>query len=638
MKNRFLLAVVIACTPLMTLAGNLLGDAAVSAGNKAGGTVPGIGGICPSGFTPRLTIVNNCSAEVFAVFTPGGNPIQPAAKANSGAWFRTYADPANGGSGENYINTGAQGTGLSGSNTLTVTTPLVPADKIEFDTTTYFHAGQFIKVTGGGKAKGNDDADDLATGITAVVSKVSDDKKLLTLTLTLADSLLSKVTSAAVWYNTLTGAMAIPIYTTATPDQTFCVPDRGAPSGNFSFFMGCPGNDPFANQGCKIGAVAGDLASVNTLFEPTFGCKPGTVDCAFNAADPSSSCQADPSSTNCKAVGSGDYFDVSAVDGYTVAMKVDVVGDGCTSSLIDASMLDLASCPSEDATTLYPWPTFAPAAETISLLTASGSINQACVAPYKWLGSGSFGNPKNPGPSVNPNCGPNGCAPYAYYAAAGCLADTPAHAAIACPGGSGPQQRVGPTFNGKYAIQNTHWTQQLYAMGYTGYTSQYDDAVGGQQCSWGATMTVTLCPGGSSKTPYDATQKWAFESGQCVISSTGIYASRWACLTDPTNAVLFTCDQLTDTAHQPAAGSLPFSSARWKADPTATSKNGYTWAQVQTLKATPGALVCRNLTSAQLTPVGTKVTVTNCDYKYAPPYDPTDPTFAASSWCPAPRQ
>jgi hypothetical protein len=620
MKIRWLLALLAGLASPMALAGSLLGDAAVSAGNQAGGTVPGIGGSCPSGSTPRLTIVNNCSAEVFAVFTPGGNPTQPAALANSGAWFRTYADPANGGSGENYINTGAQGSGSLNSSTLTLTTP--PGD-----TATYFHPGQFIKVTGGGSSGA-----DLPTEITTVSGNA----------LTLTDPLLSAVTNAVVWYNTLKGAVPVPIATTATPGQTFCIPDQGAPSGNFSFFMGCPGSDPFANQGCSIGAVAGDLAGVNTLFEPTFGCKPDTATCAFNAADSGATypnCQTNPNSTNCGSLSSNDYFDVSAVDGYTMAMQVAVVpnstvdGASCSSSLIDASMLDLASCPSEDATTLYPWPVSGAA---ISLLTVNGSINQACVAPYKWLGSGSFGNPLNPSPSMDSTCGPTGCTPYSYYAAAGCLDDTPAHAAIACPGGSGPQQRVGPAFNGTYAIQNTHWTQQLYAMGYTGYTSQYDDAVGGQQCSWGAAMTVTLCPGGSSKTPYDSTQKWVFDSGNCVISATGTYPSQVACLTDPTNAVLFTCDPLTDTAHQPVAGSLPFSSARWKADSTATSKNGYTWAQVQALKATPGALVCRNLTSAQLTPAGTSVTVRNCDYKYAPPYDPTDPAFAASSWCPAP--
>ncbi len=134
----------------MALAGNLLGDAAVSAGNQAGGTA------CPAGSTARLTIVNDCSEEVFAVFTPGGNPTQPAALANSGAWFRTYADPANGGSGENYINTGAQGSGSVNSSTLTLTT--LPGDP-----TTYFYAGQFIKVAGGGSAGA-----DLPTEISAM--------------------------------------------------------------------------------------------------------------------------------------------------------------------------------------------------------------------------------------------------------------------------------------------------------------------------------------------------------------------------------------------------------------------------------------------------------------------------------------
>ncbi len=610
MNNRFLFALLAACAPLMALAGNLLGDAAASAGDNAGGAVPGVGGpSCATGSTRRLTIINHCSDEVFAVFTPGGNPTQPQALSNSGAWFRAYAAQ---GSGENYINTGAQGSASINSTILNLTT-------LPSDTTTYFHPGQFIKITGGGSAGA-----DLPTEITAVSTNA----------LTLADPLLSAVTNAAVWYNTLKGAVPI----AATASQSFCIPDQGAPSGNFSFFMVCPNNDPFANQGCNIGAIAGDRASVNTLFEPTFGCKPGVADCAFNAADDAPdypNCQANPNATNCGPLGSGDYFDVSAVDGYTIAMKIEVAGNSCSSSIIDASMLDLASCPEENATTLYPWPISGP---DISLLTSNGSINQACAAPYKWLGSGSFGNPKNASPSIDSTCSAAGCTPYSYYAAAGCLDDTPEHAAIACPNGSGPQQRVGPAaaHDGTYAIQNTNWTQNLYAMGYTGYTSQYDDAVGGQVCDWGATMTVTLCPNGGK--PYDSTQQWAFNSttGTCAVSPSGSYSSLFACLTDPGNAVLFTCDQLTDTAHQPVAGSLPFSSARWKADPKATAKNGYTWAQVQALKATPGALVCRDLTSNQLTPAGTNITVTNCDYKYAPPYDPADPAFAASSWCPAP--
>ena len=602
MHPRFLFVILALSTSLPALAGNLLGDAAAEAGNAAGGS-------CPTGFTQRLTIINHCSDEVFAVFTPGGSPTQPQALANSGAWFRAYAAQ---GSGEHYIGTGAQGSGVSGSSTLTLTT-------LPGDTATYFQPGQFIKVAGGGS-----NGADLPTEVTAIKGN----------TLTLADPLQTTVTSAAITYNTLKGA--VPIATGKS--QPFCIPDQGAPSGNFSFFIGCPNHDPFADQGCNIGTVTGDLAGINTRFEPTFGCKPGSVNCAFNAADAAPNypnCQTSPNATACGPLGSNDYFNVSVVDGYTVALQVQVTGDGCSSSLIDASMLDLASCPSENPRTLYPWPVIS--GLNLSLLTSSGGINRACVAPYQWLGSGSLGNPTNPSPSMDTTCGPAGCTPYSYYAAEGCLDDTPGHAAIACPGGSGIQQRVGPTDNGRYAIQNMNWTQQLYAMGYTGDTSRYDDAVGGQVCDWGATMTVTLCPANSSKKPDDATQQWAFSSGQCAISSTGTYPSLFACLTDPANAVLFTCDPLTDTAYQPAPGSLPFASARWKVDPAATANNGYTWAEVQALKTTPGALVCRKLTSNPLTPAGTNVTVTHCDYKYAPPYDPTDPAFAASSWCPAPR-
>jgi len=602
MHPRFLFVILALSTSLPALAGNLLGDAAAEAGNAAGGS-------CPTGFTQRLTIINHCSDEVFAVFTPGGSPTQPQALANSGAWFRAYAAQ---GSGEHYIGTGAQGSGVSGSSTLTLTT-------LPGDTATYFQPGQFIKVAGGGS-----NGADLPTEVTTISGN----------TLTLADPLQTAVTSAAITYNTLKGA--VPIATGKS--QPFCIPDQGAPSGNFSFFIGCPNGDPFADQGCNIGTVTGDLAGINTRFEPTFGCKPGSANCAFNAADAAPNypnCQTSPNATACGPLGSNDYFNVSVVDGYTVALQVQVTGDGCSSSLIDASMLDLASCPSENPRTLYPWPVIS--GLNLSLLTSSGGINRACVAPYQWLGSGSLGNPTNPSPSMDTTCGPAGCTPYSYYAAEGCLDDTPGHAAIACPGGSGIQQRVGPTDNGRYAIQNMNWTQQLYAMGYTGDTSRYDDAVGGQVCDWGATMTVTLCPANSSKKPDDATQQWAFSSGQCAISSTGTYPSLFACLTDPANAVLFTCDPLTDTAYQPAPGSLPFSSARWKVDPAATANNGFTWAEVQALKTTPGALVCRKLTSNPLTPAGTNVTVTHCDYKYAPPYDPTDPTFAASSWCPAPR-
>jgi len=50
-----------------------------------------------------------------------------------------------------------------------------------------------------------------------------------------------------------------------------------------------------------------------------------------------------------------------------------------------------------------------------------------------------------------------------------------AHPVTSWPSGSGPQQTVGPKGDGTYAIQNTNWAQQLFALGYGGYTWQYGD-------------------------------------------------------------------------------------------------------------------------------------------------------------------
>ena len=65
----------------------------------------------------------------------------------------------------------------------------------------------------------------------------------------------------------------------------FCIPDKGAASGNFQIFM-----EPCKKTGddCMIGTMVGsDRNAVNTLFEFTFGCMPGVP----------KTCK--PSETNC---------------------------------------------------------------------------------------------------------------------------------------------------------------------------------------------------------------------------------------------------------------------------------------------------------------------------------------------------
>jgi hypothetical protein len=391
------------------------------------------------------------------------------------------------------------------------------------------------------------------------------------------------------------GGYAAAVLLAKGKSSTFCVPDQGAPGGNFRFYMGCPsGNtDPFNSAGCIIGAAAGDLAGVNTLFEPTFGCRPtlSGAQCAFNpSSNPSQfpNCPSSPSSTNCQAIPASDNFDISAVDGYTLPVKVTGQPLSGSTVTIDGSMLDLASSPTETTSTLYS--TVASQQQQIgtgvSLLTKNGSGQlQACVAPYKWFMTGTLGTPANSAPSSG------GCSPITsacFYSAAGCDNSSPV---TQCPGGSGPQQKVGPKGNGTLAIQNTNWVQQLYMLGYNGYTWQYGDGVGNQSTAWGTAITVTLCPAGG--TPYMAGQLWTFSPSTGTCSTTGqtgtpnqqtTFGSLMSCQ----NANMrYTCDDYT--AKDPY--NLP--TGLWKADPAATlAKTGYTYAQMLAKRT----LTCANYT------------------------------------------
>lgn len=405
----------------------------------------------------------------------------------------------------------------------------------------------------------------------------------------------------------------------AGSSQDVCVPDRGAPGGNFRFYMGCPDNNgnPFDIAGCRIGAAATDLAAINTLFEPTFGCRPtlSGKECAFNPAGPPDrypDCAIKPGPDTCPAMASADNFDISAVDGYTIPMRVDaqpLPGYSCNRLSTDASMLDLASCPTEDGTTLY--------SDTgsqeelliagISLLTTAdnGQTLKACVAPYKWLQTASLGSPVNRAPSSG-QCDPtkgtfnSSC----FYSGGGCDASDVVHR---CPNGSGPQQKVGPLGDGTLSIQNTHWVQDLYAMGYRGYTWQYGDEVGDQSCDWGETVTLTLCPRGG--VPYRAHQLWTYsqKDGNCIPDgSTGTPddATTFSSLAACQKAIMrYTCESL-DSFEIPAV--------LWAADPRATiAGTGFTYDQVQASRQ----LSCSDFTVN--IPGHGSLTLPECNYVYA---------------------
>src|SRR5262249_55764615 len=147
-------------------------------------------------------------------------------------------------------------------------------------------------------------------------------------TLTIQPAAPQKVTNAA--SISVPSAMAASILAGQT--LPLSIPNGGAPSVNFYFAMGnCP-NGPFGGS-CIIGSNA--LAQLNTLFEASFGCPSGQQGCAFNPSNPvcptgapycgTTSCATQPTAPNCGPLAPGDTYDVSAVNGYTIPMKVTVI-------------------------------------------------------------------------------------------------------------------------------------------------------------------------------------------------------------------------------------------------------------------------------------------------------------------------
>jgi hypothetical protein len=523
----------------------------------------------------RLTIKNQCADDVWAILTPGGNPSQVAVLKNSGEWFRHYATQ------ENFIPLGVTGSIAATSTMLTLTSkPTNPQ---------FFKTGQIVKVVGAGEG---------GMDLIAAIINVQNEG----LALTLKNAAQTSVVNAQVLYDTLQGAVLI----NSRQSLALAIPDKGAPGSNFRFFIGCPGlsnnTQPFGSKGCVMGAATGDLAGINTLFEPTFGCVGGTAKCAFNPADPAAACQQNPDAKNCSPLGPVDFFDISAVDGYTLPMTVEAKGTNCTAPSKDASMLDLGSCPGEDAGTLFSTTAKQQAliARGIDLLTRDGKGNyEACVAPYKWFELATVGSPRDSS-STLPNCADGKCTSVSYYAGAGC---DPQNPRLACPGGSGPQQRVGPKQDGSFGIQNTEWVRQLYALGYTGYSWQYGDGVGQQSCDAGATITVTLCP--ANPKPY-LKAEWVFDAatGQCHVgqATANQYDSLAAC--QEAN-MRYVCDDLT------AGDPFKIPGALWRADATATLKgHGYSYDQFRK----QAQLICANI---PVSGVGGVSSVPICTYYYA---------------------
>ena len=363
----------------------------------------------------------------------------------------------------------------------------------------------------------------------------------------------------------------------------FCIPDKGAASGNFQVFM-----EPCKKTGddCMIGTMVGnDRNGVNTLFELTFGCIPGTTNCSKNPSAPT------------KDITAVDWFDISAVAGYTVPMYLQIVNAHkltCTASSTDASMLDMASCPSENK----PWPEGygttmvavdpAPAStcekatgaatgqctgngyapchndadctdgntqmRTIldggfSLLTQGVDGRdgyQGCASPCNYLSGHQLGDPpktwNNSSGDVMGAMASSGYLPNTLPLNTACWYCCVNTVNADAPGQGGIQCDKGP--NGSYPIGLTGYVRRVKEMGMDGYAWQYDDYSANHNCEQkssdvSARFLLTLCPGtatGASypwpagSKPYLTTQGWNWANGKCTASSSGgTYKSLYAC-------------------------------------------------------------------------------------------------------------
>jgi len=269
----------------------------------------------------------------------------------------------------------------------------------------------------------------------------------------------------------------------------YTIPATGLGGTRFWAKYGCDANGrncligdqmqywPNPPGGCPAG---GCTPPVDSLFEATWGCKPGS---ACNAQNPTT------------------WFDTSQVDGWTIPYKLTTVGDTskcdcvgtkCGFSGVDASRLSMDRCPrGEDVTNGGAYASSinsngkTVALNNIDLRIISNGKVLGCMSPCKklnWSPPYGLGQSEDSGATMwmcCPTPNPNNCSP-----AQGCI--TP----LAC--------RNGP-------IEKTKFVAAVHDMAPGVYSYSYDDGVGLHACPAGVTKyTMEFCPSGSSQYPGNA--------------------------------------------------------------------------------------------------------------------------------------
>jgi len=297
---------------------------------------------------------------------------------------------------------------------------------------------------------------------------------------------------SSLWFEARYGGAGAPLpgqsvtSTQALPGSyvDYTVPDTGLGGTRFWAKYGC---DNYGKN-CQIGdqmqywpnppggcPPEGCTPPVDSLFEATWGCRPGT---SCNSGNPTT------------------WFDTSQVDGWTIPYKLTPVGDtsgcdctgsGCGFKGIDASTLDVTKCPSGEDLIGGGQTSVTVSGQSVGLSSVdlrimnNGSI-LGCMSPCKRLNWGTpYGlqQPENSGATMwmcCPTPTPNDCSP-----SNGCISPN------AC--------RAGP-------IVNTQYVAAVHAMAPGVYAYSYDDGVGLHACPAGVTKyTMEFCPSGSAAYP-----------------------------------------------------------------------------------------------------------------------------------------
>ncbi|KAI8999875.1 hypothetical protein DFJ74DRAFT_685725 [Hyaloraphidium curvatum] len=263
----------------------------------------------------------------------------------------------------------------------------------------------------------------------------------------------------------------------------YVIPADGLDSTRFWGKFGCDDRGRNCLVGDSMGFYPGNECPpggcnppIDSLFEATWGCKPGT---------------------GCHAAKPTTWFDTTQVDGWTIPYRLRAFGETdrcdckagvCGFSGVDATRLTLDKCPTaDDLSWSGRWATTTNGSNlsAVNLLAARNGVAVGCISPCKILTFAppwGFGEKESAGgaatymccPTPDPN--PATCRPET-----GCLLS--------------PECNAGP-------VKDTQYVRTVNTLAPGIYAFSYDDEVGLHACPAGTVVyEFEFCPEGSGEYP-----------------------------------------------------------------------------------------------------------------------------------------